>query len=76
MIYKRLFCVCKRRGTGISSVGEEQPIKQIQSEYSVLSNVIFLSPTQTIEVSCAVLISSAWYGNTALPQCVLCVNGQ
>jgi hypothetical protein len=33
------------------------------------------STTYDIKVSCAGLLSSAWYGNTALPQCMLRING-
>jgi hypothetical protein len=28
-----------------------------------------------MKVSCAGILSSTWYGNTALPQCMLCING-
>jgi hypothetical protein len=32
------------------------------------------SPIQPIEVSCAGFVASDWYGNTAQPQCMLCIN--
>lgn len=34
------------------------------------------SPAQPIKVIYACLILTAWYGNTALPQCMLCINRQ
>jgi hypothetical protein len=33
-----------------------------------------MRPAQPFKVSCAGILSSACYGNTALPQCMLCVN--
>jgi hypothetical protein len=33
-----------------------------------------MRPAQPITVSCVGLFSSAWYGNIALRQCMLCIN--
>jgi hypothetical protein len=44
------------------------------SECLIPSNFLLCSPAQLIKVSCAVLLSSAWYGNIALPQFMLCIN--
>jgi hypothetical protein len=46
----------------------------IQIGCSTPSNSLLCSPAQPIKVSCAGLLWGAWYGNTALPQCTLCVN--
>jgi hypothetical protein len=42
--------------------------------YSIPSNFLSCSPAQRIEVFWAGLLSSAWYGNIALAQCMLCIN--
>jgi hypothetical protein len=46
----------------------------VQSGCSMHSKFLLCVPHNLLRVSCAVLLSSAWYGNTALPQRTLYIN--
>jgi hypothetical protein len=66
----------KRRQTSAglhAATTQKTAILHKGSMFSAFGFMLY-SPALLIKVSCSCLLSSTWSGNTALPQCMLCIN--